>query len=141
MISFNSISKQITLAGITPSVQRIKIMEYLYECQCHPPADQIYSNMKEQGSAISKATVYNTLNLFAEKGLIRVITMEGNENRFDIITYDHGHFICEKCGEIRDFDIDADKAVQMISDMLEGYKVRQKDIYFKGICSKCLLKE
>ncbi len=138
MISFDQISKQIAQAGITPSVQRIKILEYLHECQCHPTADRIFNELKERGLDISKATVYNTLNLFAHKGLVRILTTTDNENRFDIIMHDHGHFICEKCGAIFDFDIDIDKDVQVSADSLFDCKVRQRDVYFKGVCQKCI---
>ena len=138
MISFDRITKQMTTAGIVPSVQRIKIMEYLLTCRCHPTADQIYCDLNANDPVISKATVYNTLKLFAQKGLVRVLTMEDNENRFDIVTHDHGHFICEKCGAIFDFEIDTDKTVQAASSGLKEYRIHQKDIYFKGICPKCL---
>jgi len=138
MISFDHVAKQIAAAGIVPSVQRIKIMEYLCEHKGHPTADQIYRHLKQKGLKISKATVYNTLNLMAEKGLARVLTMDDNENRFDVITYEHGHFICEKCGTIFDFDVDIDKAVPSKSNGLEGCEVKQRDVYYKGICSKCL---
>jgi Fe2+ or Zn2+ uptake regulation protein len=134
MLSFNNMAQ----IGILPSVQRIEIMDYLYKHQGHPTAEQIFMALKQKGVNISKATVYNTLKLFEEKGLVRVLTMEDNENRFDIIMHDHGHFICEKCGAIFDFDIDAGKVASMAPGPLKDCRVNQKDIYFRGVCSKCL---
>ena len=140
-MSFDKISRTIAQAGITPSVQRIKILEYLHECQCHPTADKIFSELKNRSLGISKATVYNTLNLFAKKGLVRVLITQDNENRFDILTHDHGHFVCDECGKIFDFDIDIDKTVKVLSGSLDDYWVNQKDIYFKGVCKKCIVKK
>lgn len=137
MVSFDLISQQMVCAGISTSVPRIKIMEYLIEYQGHPTAEQIYQGLKQKGLSISKATVYNTLKLFEEKGIVRVLTMEENENRFDVMTHDHGHFICEQCGTIFDFEIDTDKFCSMASDMLQNCSVKQKDVYFRGVCSQC----
>jgi Fe2+ or Zn2+ uptake regulation protein len=140
MITFNSIAQKMNETGILPSVQRIEIMDYLYKHQGHPTAEQIFKELKQKGIHISKATVYNTLKLFEEKGLVRVLTMEDNENRFDIITHDHGHFICETCGAIFDFAVQAAPAADMGSGALKDCAVRQRDVYFKGVCSKCLNK-
>lgn len=137
MKSFDFISQQMTRAGISASVPRMKIMEFLIEHQDHPTAEQIYQELTQKGLSISKATVYNTLRLFEERGIVRVLAMEDNENRFDIIMHDHGHFICEQCGTIFDFDIDTDKFCSMATDELKHCSVKQKDVYFKGVCSKC----
>ena len=137
MVSFDLMTQQLMRAGVSASVQRIKIMEYLMENQEHPTADQIHQELTQKGLSISKATVYNTLKLFEDKGLVRVLAMDDNENRFDIIMHDHGHFICEQCGAVFDFDIDADNLCSMASDTLKHCSVKQKDVYFKGVCSIC----
>jgi len=141
MISFNSISQKMSQTGIIPSVQRIEIMEYLLTCGGHPAAEQVYRALKQRGLRISKATVYNTLRLFAEKGLVRVLAMENNENRFDRNTQDHGHFICERCGAISDFAIGSGDAVNTVSGALLRCRIRQRDVYYRGICPDCLQKE
>ena len=73
-----------------------------------------------------------------EAGLVRIITIEDNEVRYDINTDDHGHFKCESCGKIYDFNIDFGRAEY---DELRGFYIKEKDIFFKGICSKCLSAE
>lgn len=138
MLSFDQISKIMTDSDIKPSVQRIKILEYLINCNCHPTADQAYSSLSERNLGISKATVYNTLNLFANKNLVRILNMDNNEKRYDVILNDHGHFICESCAMITNFGIDAGKVFTAETTELNGYMVRQRDIYYRGICQKCL---
>lgn len=134
MVSFDIISKQLKDSGISTSVHRVKILEYLNNCECHPTADTIYKSLVDSGLDISLATVYNTLKVFAEKGLLRVLSMEGKETRYDIIVNEHGHFICEKCGSITNFNVDLG---DFISDDISDYHIRQRDIYFRGICPKC----
>ncbi len=122
--------------NIRPSYQRIKVLEYLIENQCHPAVDQIFKDLQSEISTLSKATIYNTLYLFIEAGLVRVLTIEENETRYDIITENHGHFKCDQCGTILNFNIDIDS---IITEQLTGFKVVDKNVYFKGVCQKCLL--
>lgn len=141
MLSFDQISKTMTDADIKPSVQRIKILEYLISCNCHPTADQTYVRLSEMNLGISKATVYNTLNLFANKNLVRTLTVDNNEKRYDATLKDHGHFICESCDHIINFSVDSDKTSTTETTELEGYTVKQRDVYYRGICKKCLEKK
>ena len=135
MNSFDTLSKILSENDIKPSIQRIKILEYLIENRVHPTADNVYLYLKQKMNFVSKATVYNTLALFAEKGMVRVLTFENNENRYDINVLDHGHFICETCGNVEDFQINLE---DVKTPELDQYNIFQKDVYFKGICPKCL---
>lgn len=121
--------------GIKPSYQRLKIFEYLLEHETHPTVDEIYKHLSNEIPTLSKTTVYNTLNLFIEKGIVTVITIEEKETRYDANTSMHGHFKCRQCGNVYDFHTDLS---YMDSDSLDGFKVQEKHIYFKGICKKCL---
>ena len=138
MVSFDKLTNLLKGADITPSVQRIKVLEYLFNCKIHPTADRIYKALKDQSAGISLATVYNTLKLFEEKKLIRVLALEGMETCYDIMLHDHGHFICTKCGSITNFDIRDECTIKIENDSLSDYKINQRDVYFKGICPKCL---
>jgi Fur family peroxide stress response transcriptional regulator len=133
---FDNLSEELIRNNIKPSVQRIKILEYLLAFQNHPTADQIFHDLKKKVNSLSKATVYNTIALFAQKGLLKVLTLEDNEKRYDIETSSHGHFVCNSCKNIYDFDINIDS---FTVDKLDDFKVTDKDVYFKGICHTCLL--
>jgi len=76
------------------------------------------------------------LHILLKAGLIRVITVEDNETRYDIVTETHGHFKCVTCGTIFDFNINLDL---LTAEELNGFKIVDRDMYFKGVCSKCLL--
>ena len=130
------LSTQLTRRSIRPSHQRIKVLEYLIKNQCHPAADQIFKDLQDEIPTLSKATIYNTLNLFAEAGLVRMLSIEDKETRYDIITNNHGHFKCEKCGTISNFKMDLNS---IAAEELAGFKISDKNVYFKGFCPKCLL--
>jgi len=118
------------------SAHRLKILQYLCENLNHPTADQIYVHLLKEVPTLSKTTVYNTLHVLHEAGLVRVINIEDNETRYDIIIESHGHFKCEKCGSIFNFKVDFDV---LETNDLAGFKVKDKDVYFKGFCNECLL--
>jgi len=124
---FDNLTEELIKNDIKPSIQRIKILEYMLDCHEHPTADQLYNALKESVHSLSKATVYNTLAVFTEKGLVKVLTLENTESRYDIITVNHGHFLCEACGRISDFAIDIDS---FKTNTLDDYRIDQKDVFF-----------
>lgn len=134
--SFEELKNEINQKGINLSHQRLKVFEYLYQNQCHPTVDQIFTDLQKDIPTLSKTTVYNTLRILAGARLVRIITIEDNETRYDIVVENHGHFKCESCGAIYNFHIDVDL---LISEDLKNFKIDDKNVYFKGICPGCLL--
>lgn len=132
---FQDLTTLLVQNDIRPSYQRIKIFEYLHNQQVHPTADDIYHALISEIPTLSKSTVYNTLDLFIKNNLVRLLSIEDTEARFDIITNNHGHFKCVSCGEIYNFDIDIDN---ITIKELDGFSIADKNIFFKGTCNKCL---
>lgn len=120
--------------NIRPSHQRIKILEYLLENKDHPTVDMIYSALHEDIPTLSKTTVYNTLNLFIEANLVKSLSIEDHEARYDIVTDEHGHFKCTNCNQIYDLSIDSSS---LIEGELNKFKINEMNIYLKGLCPKC----
>lgn len=132
---FDRLQNELKKKNINLSYQRLKVLEYLTQNQCHPTVEQIYTDLEKEISTLSKTTVYNTLKKMVSEGLVRIITIEDNETRYDINTHDHGHFKCEICKNIFDFDINMD----LVSTKgLERFKILDRNVYFKGICPGCL---
>lgn len=119
---------------IKPSYQRLKIYEYLMGTTAHPTVDMIYKALMPEIPTLSKTTVYNTLNLFVENGIAQLITIEENESRYDADISLHGHFKCDQCGMVYDFDVEQ-SAFNFKG--LEGFEVAEKHVYFKGLCKNC----
>jgi len=120
---------------ITP--QRLAIMKYLDENRTHPTADRIYIDLKEKNPALSKTTVYNSVETLKEHGIIQSLTISGSELRYDFENKMHHHFLCTKCGTIIDIDIECPNIGKMLES---GHKVEEVHGYFKGICKKCMKK-
>lgn len=119
---------------VKPSYQRLKIFEYLVKHKNHPNVETIYQELVQHIPTLSKTTVYNTLKLFLDKGIVQPILIEENETRYDADVSTHGHFKCEQCGKVYDFRLDLSK---VDFEELDGFIVKEHHIYFKGICNKC----
>src|SRR3989338_2996850 len=91
---------------INPTHQRIEIAHALFSRQEHMSADQIMAIVNTRHSETSKATVYNTLNLFLEKKLIREVIVDPSKVFYDPNTCEHHHFYNVDTGELMDIDAD-----------------------------------
>ena len=83
---------RLAAAGITPTPQRVEIARILLDRPQHLSAEQILSRVNEGGLAVSKATVYNTLGLFAREGLVREVIVDPSKVFYDSNVSDHHHF-------------------------------------------------
>ena len=88
--------------GIIPTPQRLEIAMIMLAEMQHLSADQVLARANEKGYAVSKATVYNTLGLFAEKGLIRQVIVDPTKVFYDSNTGEHYHFYNVDTGTLID---------------------------------------
>jgi Fe2+ or Zn2+ uptake regulation protein len=132
--SIESLSNLLKGKGIRPSYQRVKILEYLYRKGGHPTADEVFRTLSPEIPSLSKVTIYNTLHTFIEAGLVRVVDIDESEMRYDVILSNHGHFLCETCGTIYNFKAEID---QLSFEDLNSFMIKEKNIYFKGLCPNC----
>jgi len=116
--------------GISPSAQRVAVAEYLLHTDEHPSADQVWTRVRERFPQVSRATVYNSVNLFVEKGLLRQLVLTEGRVVFDPKTDDHHHFIDEESGEIHDVPWEAIKVSTV--PKLDGYEVREYQVVMRG---------
>ncbi len=93
--------------GILSTPQRLEVAEILLERPQHMSADQILEKLRQVGSSVSKATVYNTLNLFGERGLVREVMVDPERKYYDSTTRPHHHFYNVDTGELTDIPDDA----------------------------------
>jgi Fe2+ or Zn2+ uptake regulation protein len=131
MIDFKELLKE---HGIAPSLQRIKILEFLEKNRIHPTADMIYKALVRGIPTLSKTTVYNTLKALTEKGVLVTLSLFENEVRYEFNTEPHIHFKCIKCGRIYDI---SESFECLKNKQIEGHKVLEHHINLKGICKNC----
>jgi Fe2+ or Zn2+ uptake regulation protein len=116
--------------GIQPSAQRVAVADYVLHTDEHPSADQVFAKVRKTFPMLSRATVYNTLNLFVEKHLLRELVLAEGRVVFDPKTDAHHHFIDESTGRIHDIPWQAVKVSQI--DRLEGYEVSEYQVVIRG---------
>jgi Fur family peroxide stress response transcriptional regulator len=131
--SNEQLDRKIRDAGLRPSSARICVLRYLEKHRNHPTADCIYRALRPELPSLSRASVYNSLSALERAGLVRPLTMDGDELRYDATVEDHGHFCCEACGTIHDFDIARSDA----AFRLEGFLVKRRDVLVWGLCPGC----
>ncbi|UCC55091.1 MAG: transcriptional repressor [Gammaproteobacteria bacterium] len=88
--------------GILPTQQRLLIARALFGRDQHLSADQVLNRVNDDRDRVSKATVYNTLGLFARKGLVREVVVDPSRLFYDTNVTDHHHFYNVDTGELRD---------------------------------------
>ena len=98
--------KTLSSLNIKPTSQRIDIAEIMFCKDQHLSAEDIITILNDSDSSISRATVYNTLNLFAEKGLVRRVVIDSSKIYYDSKTTPHSHYFNIDTGEISDFEFE-----------------------------------
>ncbi len=99
-----AVVRVLTNLGISPTLQRVQIAAVLLSRPQHLSAEQVLQLVNQAGTVASKATVYNTLGLFARKGLVREVIIDPNKVFYDSNTDLHHHFYNVTTGELTDVD-------------------------------------
>jgi Fe2+ or Zn2+ uptake regulation protein len=118
--------------GIQPSAQRVAVAQYVLQTTEHPSADKVWAGVQENFPMISRATVYNTLHLFVEKGLLRELHLAPDSVLFDPNTDRHHHFIDEATGRI--YDIPWNQVEVNNAKPLQGFEVHDYQVVMRGRC-------
>ncbi|HUR81097.1 MAG TPA: Fur family transcriptional regulator [Thermoanaerobaculia bacterium] len=116
--------------GIQPSAQRVAVADYVLRTAEHPSADLVWKRVRERFPWISRATVYNTLHLFVEKGLLQRLTIAEESIVFDPIVSAHHHFVDEESGAIHDVPWERVQVCNIES--LRDYEVHQYQVVMRG---------
>lgn len=102
-------------AGINPTSQRLQLCRLLLGRRQHITVDGIIHYFEKKQRPVSRATIYNTLNLFIEKGLIQAVQLDANQVFYDSYTKPHHHFYNVDTGELIDIEEEDVEVVQKIA--------------------------
>ncbi|WP_203557331.1 peroxide-responsive transcriptional repressor PerR [Bacillus sp. B15-48] len=127
--------------GVRITPQRHAILEYLIKSMSHPTADDIYKAFEGKFPNMSVATVYNNLRVFREVGLVKELTYGDASSRFDFVTTNHYHVICQSCGKIVDFHYPGLDEVEQLASHVTGFKIDSHRLEIYGVCPDCSSKE
>ena len=115
---------------IQPTPQRLAVVEYMLSSKKHPTADDVLLSARRKCPTVSRATVYNTLNLLVEKGLIGMQTIREGAVVFDPNVHKHHHFVDDETGEI--YDIPWDQLEVKGKDKLKDFEVTEFQVIMRG---------
>ena len=118
--------------------QRLQILKYLDKHKNHPTADMIYTQLKKNNPALSKTTVYNSIEILKKHDILNTLTIQSNESRYEIKNKMHHHFLCKHCNAIFDVDIECPNQNKTT---YHGHRIEEVHGYFKGTCAKCQRKK
>jgi len=116
--------------GIKPSAQRVAIAKYVLHTDEHPSADEVWTRVQRSFPMVSRATVYNTLNLFVEKGLLRHLVLTEGRLVFDPNVNKHHHFIDEETSRIYDLPWETLDVSRV--DQIEGFEIHDYQVLLRG---------
>jgi Fe2+ or Zn2+ uptake regulation protein len=120
---------------VTP--QRLVIARVLSEMQRHATAEVVFSDVARRMPGVSLPTVYATLELLEELGLIRRVATEGGTVVFDPRTDEHHHLACRRCGAIVDVEADIQADALLAAARNAGFTPDHAQVVVRGLCADC----
>ncbi|MCB9365911.1 MAG: transcriptional repressor [Calditrichaeota bacterium] len=124
-------------SGVKLTHQRMEIFREIAGRTDHPDAATIYECVRKRLPTVSLDTVYRTLSMLKEAGLISTLGPNQDRLRFDANIAPHHHFVCTKCGKTEDFYCEEFNALRVPSDVLNMGIVEHSHVELRGICSEC----
>jgi Fur family transcriptional regulator, ferric uptake regulator len=128
--------------------QRKVVFEILTEKkEEHLSPEEIYEHIKDIYPEIGLATIYRTLQLFEEIGLVYKLNFDDGCYRYEILSpnnkevHQHHHLICKKCGKIMEVKEDLMNSLEEIIEKQYNFEIKNHIVKFTGICSQCRNKE
>ena len=137
-IEHPTIEHQLRSCGLQVTAQRLAVMEAV-TASSHATTEELTEVVKGKIGSISRQSVYDTLGVFADKGLIRRIQPTGSVARYEGRVGDnHHHLICRTCGKTADVDCAVGHAPCLDAGHGHGFRIDEAEVIFWGTCPGCL---
>jgi Fe2+ or Zn2+ uptake regulation protein len=120
---------------VTP--QRLVVARVLDELGRHATADMVFGEVSARMPGVSLPTVYATLDLLEELGLVARVASDGGAVVYDPRVDAHHHLVCRRCGAIEDIDADVETAAALSAARAAGFTPESARLAVKGLCAAC----
>jgi Fur family peroxide stress response transcriptional regulator len=124
-------------AGVKLTHQRLEIFKELASTEAHPDADSIYRAVRRRMPTVSLDTVYRTLWMLHDLGLVTTLGPQRDRVRFDANLEQHHHFVCVRCGLVRDFESEALAHLPLPESVAALGRVQDAHVEVRGTCGTC----
>lgn len=128
-------------AGVKLTHQRLMIFQEVARSEDHPDAETIFKCVRETTPTVSLDTVYRTLWLLVDLGLIATLGPPRGRTQFDANLSAHHHFVCTKCGLTRDFYFENFDRLRIPDAVNNLGSVEKTQVEVQGICRECSKKK
>lgn len=123
--------------GFKVTPQRLAIYDVLAKTKMHPSAEMIFHQLQPLYPTMSLATVYKTIEILKEIGLVQMLNVGEDSFRYDAEMNNHAHVCCTSCGRVDDLhDVEQEAFVQDVAVNTE-YRLTGQQFYFYGVCPQC----
>ena len=129
----SQIVKLLQQHDVTPTRQRIEIAGYLFQRPQHLSAEDILEGVNVEGNRVSRATVYNTMGLFTDKGLVREVLIARERVFYDTNRSEHHHVYDVDSGQLYDV-MHAQIEIAAMPDLPEGARIVDTDVILRVSC-------
>ena len=117
--------------------QRLVIHRVLHEFGTHATAEDVLAAVADRLPGVSLPTVYATLDLLEEIGVVQRVAVPGGPALFDPRTTPHHHFVCRECGRAQDVDAEVELAPVLRAAADRGLQARHAQVVITGLCATC----
>ncbi len=124
-------------AAFRNTTQRAVILQVVERAEGHLTAAEIYERVRREYPSIAYGTVYRTLHLLAEHGLIQELTFADQASRFDKRPDRHDHVHCTRCGLLLDVDVPVALFASHVAEEQSGFALVSHHTVFSGLCPSC----
>jgi Fe2+ or Zn2+ uptake regulation protein len=118
--------------------QRLVINRALREAGRHVTAEEVHASVSERLPGVSLPTVYATLELFEELGIVRRINAGGGAVLYDPKSEPHHHLVCSRCGMVEDLEQDLDLSPALRAAGRSGFTPSNAELVVSGLCASCV---
>jgi Fur family transcriptional regulator, peroxide stress response regulator len=124
-------------AGLKFTHQRMEIFREVAQTILHPDAETVFKSVRQRIPTVSLDTIYRTLWLLNDLGLVKTLGPGRERARFDANLSPHHHFVCLRCGLTRDFCSDEFDGLKLPGSVKALGRVETTHVEVRGICKAC----
>ncbi len=133
-------TENLAAGAFRPTAQRSLVLDVVKSAGTHLTAAEVFERVRRRDPRIGYGTVYRSLHLLAEHGLIQELTFADQSSRYDGRTDRHDHVHCLRCGVLADVEVPVALMARHVAEERSGFSITSHHTVFSGLCPQCRAK-